>query len=321
MSDFGGNHDVYMERLQEKLSRNFGPLFMDALSQPDTIEILLNADGSLWREALGKGLTKIGTMPRSSAIAAMNTIASMLDKTLTAASPLIEGELPIDGSRFAGQIPPVVLGPTFAIRKKASSVFTISQYVESNILSQAHANVILDAVQTRKNILVIGGTGTGKTTLTNAIIDAMVSCDPTDRFLIIEDTGEIQCNAPNHICYHTTPEVTMTTLLRTSLRMRPNRIIVGECRGPEALDLLDAWNTGHEGGVATIHANNPLAGLTRLRSLITRHPAAPKEIEPLIAEAVHLVVHISKVPNHGRRVQNVLEVEGFTDGAYLTRTH
>lgn len=306
-------------RLQEKLSRNFGPAFMAALLDKSTIEILLNADGTLWREGLGTGLEKIGTLSRSHALAAMNTVAAILNKTITHDTPLLEGELPIDGSRFAGQIPPVVLSPTFAIRKKASSIFTLEQYVEAEILTPGHADVIRDAVERHRNIVVIGGTGTGKTTLANAIIDAMVRADPSERFIIIEDTGEIQCAAQNHVTYHTTPTVTMTDLLRTSLRMRPNRIIVGECRGPEALDLIDAWNTGHEGGVATVHANNPTAGLTRLRSLITRHPAAPREIEPLIAEVVNLIVHIAKVPNHGRRVLEILEVSGYENGAYITR--
>ncbi|UJO99285.1 MAG: Flp pilus assembly complex ATPase component TadA, partial [Nitrosomonas sp.] len=172
-----------------------------------------------------------------------------------------------------------------------------------------------DAVRKHRNILVIGGTGSGKTTLINAIINEMVLCDPDERIFILEDTGEIQCAAENFVQYHTTLDVDMTQLLKTTLRMRPDRILVGEVRGPEALDLLDAWNTGHEGGAATLHANDALSGLTRLESLISRNLLAPKEIMPLIAEAVDMVVHITRTP-HGRKIQQIIEVQGFKRGSY-----
>ena len=174
------------------------------------------------------------------------------------------------------------------------------------------------AVVAHRNILVVGGTGSGKTTLVNAIINEMVLYDSTERIFIIEDTGEIQCAAENFVQYHTTLEVPMTTLLKTTLRMRPDRILVGEVRGAEALDLLDAWNTGHEGGAATLHANNAAAGLARLKSLISRNESAPSEIEPLIAEAVHVVVHIARTPE-GRRIEEILEVIGYQDGQYITK--
>jgi type IV secretion system protein VirB11 len=144
----------------------------------------------------------------------------------------------------------------------------------------------------------------------------MVEFDPTERVFIIEDTGEIQCTAKNFVQYHTSPEVSMTALLKITLRMRPNRILVGEVRGPEALDLLMAWNTGHEGGAATLHANNARAGLDRLAMLISMHPDSPKPIEPLIGEAVHVVVHIART-QEGRRVQEIIEVSGYKDGQYI----
>jgi type IV secretion system protein VirB11 len=231
---------------------------------------------------------------------------------------LIEGELPLDGSRFAGQLPPVVQEPTFAIRKKAVSVFTLDQYLEQNIMTGLQISCVKQAIADHKNILVIGGTGSGKTTLVNAIIQEMVVCNPSERVCIIEDTGEIQCTAENCVQYHTTLEVTMTMLLKTILRMRPDRILVGEVRGPEALDLLDAWNTGHEGGAATLHANDEISALLRLKSLITRNSAAPSDIESLIGEAVHTIVHISRTPE-GRAVQGIVDVLGFENGKYITK--
>jgi P-type conjugative transfer ATPase TrbB len=226
--------------------------------------------------------------------------------------------LPLDGSRFAGQLPPVVPAPTFAIRKKAIAIFKLDEYVERAIMTAAEKRCIVAAVQAHRNILVIGGTGSGKTTLVNAIINEMVMTDPTERVVIIEDTGEIQCAAENYVQFHTSMDVNMTALLKTTLRMRPDRIVVGEVRGPEALDLLMAWNTGHEGGAATLHANNAKAGLDRLAMLISMHPDSPKPIEPLIGEAVHVVIHISRTAA-GRRVQEILEVCGYSNGQYITK--
>lgn len=311
-----GNHHL---RLHEKLRRDLGGTILQALSEPETIEIMLNPDGILWQECLGETMRPIGTMEPSRAEAVMRTLATCLDTTITRAHPLIEGELPLDGSRFAGQIPPIVQAPTFAIRKRASAIFTLDDYVAQGILTLNQQNIIAEAVRNHRNILVVGGTGSGKTTLTNAIIHQMVAENAEERIVIIEDTGEIQCAAKNVVQYHTTLNVTMMHLLRTTLRMRPDRILVGEVRGPEALDLLMAWNTGHEGGVATLHANNARAGLDRLAMLISMHPESPVPIEPLIGEAVHLIIHITKTHNGSRKVHEILKVSGYAAGAYITQ--
>lgn len=303
-------------RAKEKLRRDLGPVLLDALADPETVEIMLNADGRLWQERLGQPMHCIGTLSASRAEAVLKTVAGYHDKEITRAKPILEAEFPLDGSRFAGQMPDVVPAPTFAIRKRAVAIFTLAQYLDAGILSAAHAAVLKQAIAAHRNILVIGGTGSGKTTLVNALIAEMVAADPAERLVLIEDTGEIRCAAENCIQYHTTHEVSMTRLLRTTLRMRPDRILVGEVRGPEALDLLMAWNTGHEGGAATLHANHARAGLDRLAMLISMHPEAPRPIEPLIGEAVHLVVHIARTAE-GRRVNEILEVSGYADGRYL----
>ncbi len=308
-----------IERAKRKLERDMGPVLLAALHDPKTVEIMLNADGRLWQERLGEPMKCIGTLRPAQGEALIRTVASCLGKTVVAAMPIVEGELPLDGSRFAGQLAPIVAAPTFAIRKKAIAIFTLEQYVETEVLSWKHYDAIRNAVREHRNILVIGGTGSGKTTLVNAIINEMVLCDPIERVCIIEDTGEIQCSAENYVQYHTTLEVPMTALLKVILRMRPDRILVGEVRGAEALDLLDAWNTGHEGGAATLHANSTQAGLTRLKSLVSRNEAAPSDIEPLIGEAVHLVVHIARAPD-GRRVQEIMEISGYANGHYHTKT-
>jgi type IV secretion system protein VirB11 len=306
------------ERAKKKLERDMGPLLMAALNNPKTVEIMLNADGKLWQECLGEGMKCIGTLRTAQAEAIIKTVAGYHGKEVTRFKPIIEGELPLDGSRFAGQLPPIVPAPIFAIRKKAIAIFTLEHYVDAGIMTATHYEALKKAVAKHRNILVIGGTGSGKTTLVNAIINEMVVCDPTERVFIIEDTGEIQCAAENFVQYHTSFEVPMTALLKATLRMRPDRILVGEVRGAEALDLLDAWNTGHEGGAATLHANNAAAGLARLRSLITRNESAPSEIEPLIGEVVHVVVHIARTPE-GRRIQEIIEVSGYENGRYITK--
>ena len=311
--------DSVKARAKIKLERDLGPDIMAALADPKTVEIMLNADGKLWQERLGEKMRPIGALSVSRSEAIIKTIAGFHDKEITKGRPFIECELPLDGSRFAGQFPPIVPAPTFAIRKRAIAIFTLDQYVAAGIMTQAQLAVIEAAVKNHQNILVTGSTGSGKTTLVNAIINRMVDDDPTERIVIIEDTGEIQCAADNFIQYHSTIDISMTQLLRTTLRMRPDRILVGEVRGPEALDLLMAWNTGHEGGAATLHANHARAGLDRLALLISMHPDAPKHIEPLIGEAVHYVIHIARTPE-GRRVSEIVAIRGYEDGKYITQT-
>lgn len=309
------SNDSISERAKRKLEREMGKELLTHLYDPTTVEIMLNADGKLWQECLGKKMRCIGSLRAAQGQAIIETVAGFHGKEVTRQNPLIEGELPIDGSRFAGQLPPVVSAPVFTIRKKAVAVFTLNQYISSGIMTAKQCDIIISAVKEHRNILVIGGTGSGKTTLVNAIINQMVKNDPHERILIIEDTGEIQCVAGNCVQYHTSTAVTMTDLLRTSLRMRPDRILVGEVRGPEAMDLLMAWNTGHEGGAATVHANNATAGLSRLSMMISMHPDSPKPIEPLIAEAVHMIVHIAR-DNGSRKVQEIIEITGFHNGQY-----
>jgi len=300
--------DSTQERQLEKLRRDLAPVFLKALADPETVEIVLNADGFLWQERLGEPMGLIGNMTASHAEAVLRTVAACLQTTITRDNPTIECEFPIDGSRFAGQIPPVVTTPSFSVRKRASRVFTLQQYVGEGIMTPEQKQQLRDAIRDHRNILVIGGTGGGKTTLVNALIQELTDQYPAERIVIIEDTGELRCPAKNFLQFHTTPTRSMTDLVKHSLRCRPDRILVGEVRGAEALDLLMSWNTGHAGGIATLHANNAQAGLTRLNTLVSMNPFAPREIEPLIREAVDIIVHIART-DKGRAVREILEVK------------
>ena len=287
-----------------------------ALHDPEVAEVMLNPDGKLWIERCGQGMTHAGDLTPEAAEAFLASVAATLHTTITRDHPIVEGELTLlDGSRIEGLLPPVVAAPVFSIRKKASMVFTLEQYVDAGILDPAQALCLRQAVAHKRNILVVGGTGSGKTTLVNALIDAIVASCGEDRLVIIEDTGEIQCAAPNAVTLRTSDHADMTQLLRATMRLRPDRILVGEVRGPEALALLKAWNTGHPGGVATLHANSATAGLTRLEQLIGE--ATPTPMPHLIAEAVDLLVFIERT-EAGRCVRDVQAVTGYRDGQYDT---
>lgn len=302
------------ERIREKLHRELGPIITRALTDPQVVEVLLNPDGRLWVERLGEEMKCVGEMRASQAEALMGTIATSLSTTITRDQPVLEGELPTDGSRFEGMLPPVVKSPSFAIRKKASKVFTLGEYVGAGMMAATQNAAILEAVKARKNILVVGGTGSGKTTLLNAIIASIAEITPEHRIVIIEDTAELQCTSPNAVALRTADNVTMQALLRATMRLRPDRILVGEVRGAEALALLKAWNTGHPGGLATVHANDAAAGLMRIGKLIEEGLNGGKADKAEIAEAVGLVVVIKRISQPpGRRISEMAAVKGYVE--------
>jgi len=303
------------------LKRALGPLILEALADPTTIELALNADGRLWHERLGEG-TRMRCIGRLDAPTGMNVIrriAGAVGAEITSKQPLLECELPLRGERVAAQVPPIVTGPTFAIRMPASSVFTLEQYIETRAMTRAQGDVLQRAVADHRNILVIGGTSSGKTTFVNMLIRAMVDHDPLERPIIIEDTRELQCSAENSVRYKANKDVDIHRLLRASMRMRPDRLLVGEVRGPEALALLIAWNSGHSGGCATVHADNTRLGLSKLATLVSMDSNAPRHIKPLIAEAVHVLVHVHKTTDGRRCVNEIREVSGYENRQYITK--
>lgn len=292
------------------MARRLPPQVFDALADPETIEVMLNPDGRVWCERLGGGMSWLCRMAAAEAEEFIRKVAGYLKKTITWDNPRLEGVLPLDDSRFAAQVPPVVAAPTFAIRKRAVKVFTLTDYVTSGVMTLGQCDLICQAIADHKNIMILGGTGSGKTTFGNAVLHEITNQGPLARQVIIEDTAELNSTAENKVNFLTSESVSMTDLLKTTLRMRPDRIIVGEVRGPEAFDLIQAWNTGHPGGLATLHANDCISGLRRLKSLVSQHPFAPRDIEPDIALAVNVMVNIVKLDG-SRRIREIVEVEDF----------
>ena len=301
------------ERLIEKIRRQLGPQICALLADPSVIEIALNTNGTLWVERLGQQMEQIGAMSAAKAEALIGSIAAYYRQTITRQNPIFSGELPGFGARVEAIIPPCSPAPIFTFRLPASQVFTLSMYVAAGILTESQKELIENAINQRKNILVVGGTGSGKTTLANALIAEISRATPEHRLVILEDTAEIQCKAENVVMLRTSESVDLLRLLRETMRLRPDRILVGEVRGPEALALLKAWNTGHPGGVATIHANNARAGLIRLEQLIAEASVTP--MKELVAEAVDLIISIVKTPT-GRKVNEIMTVNGFSNGEY-----
>ncbi|WP_404406913.1 P-type conjugative transfer ATPase TrbB [Pelagibacterium halotolerans] len=308
--------DESARRLRASIGDALGNTICDALKDPAVVEVMLNPDGNLFIERVGQGIARVDTMLSSDAEIVIGKVAHALKTEVDQDRPIISGELPLGGHRFEGILPPAAPKPMFTIRKRASMLIRLEKYVADGIMTVPQVDVIQEAIAERLNIVISGGTGTGKTTLTNAIIAELVDVTPEHRLVILEDTAEIQCAADNHVILHTTDSVDMGRLLKSTMRLRPDRIIVGEVRDGAALTLLKAWNTGHPGGIATVHANSAIAALTRLEQLVAE--ASHQPMREVIGEAVDLIVSIERAPQ-GRKVREIVRVEGFHDGKYLSR--
>jgi type IV secretion system protein VirB11 len=306
------------ERRRAMLRTAMGPAIAAALGDPRVIEVMVNPDGALRVDILGEGRvdTEVRLEP-AQVERIIRLVASHARTEVHTASPIVSAELPPHGQgageRFEGVLPPVSLAPCFSIRKPAAKIYTLLDYVSDGIMSVDTARLLSLAVVDRKNILVAGGTSSGKTTLANALLAEMAHLD--ERVIIIEDTRELQCAASDVVALRTRAgSVSMADLVRSTLRLRPDRIIVGEVRGREALDMLKAWNTGHPGGIATVHANSAVSALYRLEQLVQETVVTvPRR---LIAEAIDMVVFIVG-RGLARRVETIARVVGVDpDGGY-----
>jgi type IV secretion system protein VirB11 len=302
---------ISVSRSTLMLRTAFGSDITAFMADPETVEVMLNPDGRLWVDRLGSGLVDTGcSLGAAAGERIIRLVADHVGVEVHQASPRISAELPESGARFEGLLPPLVSGPTFAIRKPAGIVFTLDDYVRKGILTEVQAGILRSAVQRRRNILVVGPTSSGKTTLTNALLAEVATL--SDRVVLIEDTRELQCGAPNCVALRTREgTAALSDLVRSSLRLRPDRILIGEVRGPEALDLLKAWGTGHPGGVGTLHAGSALGALLRLEQLIQE--ATVTVPRHLIAETINLIA-VLEGRGLERRLCELVEVRGLGPG-------
>lgn len=302
-----------LDRRIRMLRTAMGPLIAAALADPDVVEVMLNPDGSLWTDRLSTGRAPTGeTLSAADGERIIRLVAAHVGVEVHRGRPLLSAELPETGERFEGVLPPASPAPAFALRKRAVGVIPLDDYVRDGVLAESQAAFLRSAVRERQNILVAGGTSTGKTTLANALLAEIAATD--DRVLVLEDTVELQCVAKDHVPLRTRPGVvSMTELVRATMRLRPDRVVVGEVRGGEALDLVKVWGTGHPGGIATVHAGSAHGALLRLEQLILEVAITPPRA--LIAEAVNVVVFIAG-RGRARKVRTVARVTGFDSTGY-----
>jgi type IV secretion system protein TrbB len=304
-------------RRRQMLRTAFGPTIAAALADPTVIEVMVNPDGRLWIERATHGRRDTGERIGSAeAERIIRLVAAHVRREVHDKAPIVSAELPETGERFEGVMPPVSPAPCFAVRKPADVLYRLADYVAARIMTLRQAEALALAVVERKNILVVGGTSSGKTTLVNALLAEVA--DLEQRVVILEDTRELRCAAADCVALRTKPGVaTLADLVRSTLRLRPDRIIVGEVRGPEALDMLKAWNTGHPGGITTVHANSAAAGLLRLEQLVQE--AVVTVPRNLIVQAIDIVAFLEG-RGANRRLDTLLEVANLdADGDYMLK--
>lgn len=307
-------HPATVDRQRSMLRTAMGPAIARALADPSVIEVMVNPDGRLWLDRHGDGRAVTGEQIGAAEVERIiRLVASHIGQECHRERPVVSAELPESGERFEGLLPPVAPAPCFAIRKPARVLYRLPDYIAAKIMTAPQAKALREAIGAHKNIVVVGGTSSGKTTLVNALLAEVATGG--DRVILIEDTRELHCAAEDCVSLRTKPGVaSLGDLVRSTLRLRPDRIIVGEVRGSEALDMLKAWNTGHPGGITTLHANSAHAGLYRLEQLIQE--AVVTVPRRLIAEAIDVVVFL-KGRGSGRRVETVAALEGLaSDGDY-----
>lgn len=305
--------DLVAARRLSSLTRAIGPAIAKALEEPDVVEALVNADGRLRVDRVGRGIEDTDTvLSIAERETAVRLLAAAAHETVSADRPCLSATLPGSGARVQAMLAPLVSAPVLAIRKKPSRIFSFNDYRETGVATSDQVETLRTAIANKRNIVVAGGTGSGKTTLLNACL-----AEPqyqAARVIILEDTAELQCGADDVVhllTKRTAPSVSMRDLVQMTLRLRPDRIVVGEVRDAAALEVLKAWNTGHPGGLLTLHANSAADALLRLEDLCLE--AGLMRPERLIASAVDVVVFIARTPD-GRRVEDILDVRHSSSG-------
>jgi pilus assembly protein CpaF len=318
----GADRDFLLREILDEIFA-YGPI-TSLLEDPSVSEIMVNGVDSIYLEREGRVCRHDGAfLSEESLRATLDRIVSGVNRRLDESSPYVDARLP-DGSRVNAIIPPVSLtGPCLTIRKFRGMPYTLEELVRTGSITGDAAEYLQEAVLRRRNLVVSGGTGSGKTTLLNALSRHIPE---EERIITIEDAAEIRLQKPHVVRLEARPAniegngaVTIRDLVRNSLRMRPDRIIVGECRGGEALDMLQAMNTGHDGSITTGHANTPRDMLRRLETmvLLSGVDIPVRAIREQIASGIDIIVHTARIGNGGRAVTSIAEVTGMNDAQIL----
>ncbi|WP_260392923.1 CpaF family protein [Ralstonia sp. SET104] len=303
--------DVYDEMF------GFGPL-EPLLHDPTVSDILVNTAKQVYVERRGKlELTDVTFYDDAHLMKVIEKIVSRVGRRIDETSPMVDARLP-DGSRVNAIIPPSAIdGPLLSIRRFATNPLQVSDLIELKTLTPPMAKLMQALSQAKVNVLVSGGTGSGKTTLLN-ILSGFIPAD--ERMVTIEDAAELQLRQPHVLRLETRPpniegkgEITQRALVRNALRMRPDRILLGEVRGGEALDMLNAMNTGHEGSLTTVHANTPRDALTRMENMVNMAGLnlPPKTIRQQIASAITVIIQVARLTDGRRKVISIQEITGM----------
>ena len=318
----GDSHHITesSRRLYEKLHHDLGRDILAFLKDSDVNEVMLNPDGSLWVDRSSTGQMYVAKISKAQAFSIIHSVAGIHNFVVNQHSPLLEAELPnfqeMKHERFTGQLPPIASAPCFTIRKKSEVVYTLDDYVATKRLTKDQAAILRSLTKDRKNILVCGGPGSGKTTVTNALIVEAVEVDENQRFLILEDLPELQCTAANKVSFLTSTDVNMTGLLKAAMRMRPDRILIGEVRGGEALDMLKAWNTGCPGGICTVHANGTEEAIQRILDLAMEAGLSVPPIS-LLLHTVDAVVSVTRSGNKKGFIEAIVKLKEHKNGKFI----
>lgn len=308
------NENIQSQRIRQSLYTLLGKELINSILEKRTEELMLNPDGRMFVKCSHGILEQVGCIDPYKASTIIRTIASLNSMEINLNCPVIDSEIDFLKVRFSAVLPPLVKAPVFCIRSFNALSISFEELKNEDFISEQLYTALKKLILQKKNILICGQTACGKTTFLNSLINLVLINDSQTRIVSIEDTPELKLSGCNCVNLYTTRDVDMSYLVKTSLRLSPDRIVVGEIRSKEALDMLDALSTGHDGAMCSMHAGNALQALERLKLLVSRNHNAPLCIERLICSAVNAIVVLKKDPY--RHVHSIALVHGFDNKNY-----
>lgn len=303
--------------MQTSYQQELGNEIFSALQDDAVNEIMLNHDGSLFVERKNSNMSYLGHIKKEQAEFIVRILSNLIKKDINLNTPIIEGYISEFNARLEALLPPLTSSASFSIRKLFTCNISLSSLIVSEMLTQKTADFLINALVKHNSIIICGSTSSGKTTLLNALLNRVLEINPNERIISIEDTKELNISATNYLSLLANKDNSISDLLKSSLRLRPDRLVIGEIRGSEALDLIDAFATGHKGGMSTLHAGNHQQALRRLSLLISRHPNAPKFIENTICDSLDYLVQIERTPK--RHVTSICKIQGFKNNEFIIK--